>query len=137
SVCLLDVGETAPSPALDAAVHPLIDADKHLPTGCVAEGRDRFGELRRPDIDSLEVVEMVLLGCEDRCCLVGGDLNLQSHQKILDERGEATCSANALTNMIYKLTGSALFIMGSNDLTLTAACRVFQRAGRPLPSGFG
>src|SRR5208283_3192182 len=33
--------------------------------------------------------------------------------------------------------GSALFIMGSNDLTLTAACRVFQRAGRPLPSGFG
>jgi len=35
------------------------------------------------------------------------------------------------------LDGSALFIMGSNDLTLTAACRVFQRAGRPLPSGFG
>ena len=45
-------------------------------------------------------------------------------------------SLSGTTGTFTKI-GSALFIMGSNDLTLTAACRVFQRAGRPLPSGFG
>ena len=45
--------------------------------------------------------------------------------------------SEAATHAVVGLTGSALFTMGSNDLTLTAACRVFQRAGRPLPSGFG
>src|SRR5271165_4574293 len=45
--------------------------------------------------------------------------------------------AEADTVRVIYHHGSALFIMGSNDLTLTAACRVFQRAGRPLPSGFG
>src|SRR5271166_118003 len=55
---------------------------------------------------------------------------------ISDDRSAGSSHA-VLSRPKSTLDGSALFIMGSNDLTLTAACRVFQRAGRPLPSGFG